>query len=115
MNWNKKFLLQLGLAFTLIYAGISSFLYPYDWIGYVPAWINLFKVTPLLALHGHAVAEIILGLWLLSNWKLRWASWLTALDIAVILLVNGFGRSIFPITFRDVGLLCMAIYLALAN
>lgn len=110
---NKKYLLNIGLAFTLLYAGISSFLKPTDWIGYVPHWVNLFHVTPLLALLGHAVFEILAGLWLLSNWKIKVSAWVVALDMGVILLANGL--AIFPITFRDVGLLFMAIYLAMDN
>ena len=112
---NKKYLINLGLAFTLIYAGISAFLYPNDWVGFVPQWVEKFGTSQLLALHIHSVVEIILGLWLLSNWKIKWAGIITALDIAAILLVNGFGRGIFLITFRDVGLLLMAIYLAVAQ
>ncbi len=112
---NKKYLLNLGLAFTLIYAGISSFLYPNDWVGFVPQWVEKLGTSQLLALHLHSVVELILGLWLLSNWRVKWVALITALDIAAILLVGGFGQSIFLITFRDVGLLLAAIYLAAAD
>src|SRR5689334_3824409 len=111
---NKKYLLQFGLAFVLLYAGISAFLQPFDWIGYVPMWVTKFGTSRELALHLHSIAEIILGLWLLSNIKIRWAAWITALDIAAIILVNGFNPELFLITFRDVALVFMALYLALA-
>ena len=111
---NKKYLLQFGLAFVLIYAGVASFIHPLDWIGFVPSWIGKFGVSRELALHLHAAGEIALGAWLLSNWKIRWAGWLAAADMVVIILANGLGAGIFLITFRDVGLLFMALYLAVA-
>lgn len=112
---NKKYLINLGLAFTLIYAGVSSFLYPTDWVGFVPVWVEKFGTSQMLALQMHATAELILGAWLLSNWKVKWAGAVVALDMAAILLVNGFDKSIFLVTFRDVGLLLAAIYLAVAD
>lgn len=112
---NKKYLLQFGLAFTLLYAGISALVHPYDWIGFVPMWITQFGITREFALRSHSVVEILLAVWLLSNKKINLAGLVTALDMAVILLANGFGRGTFLITFRDAGLLFMAIYLAVAD
>lgn len=109
----KKYILQIGLAFTLLYAGISSFLHPYDWVGFVPTWVEKFGTSQLLALHMHGVVEIILGLLLLTGWQRKWISLLVALDILAILLVNGFAGNMFLITFRDVGLFAMALYLYL--
>ena len=109
----KQYVLKLGLAFTLLYAAIDSIMHPRDWIGYVPNWVNSFGVTRDLALLGHSFAEISLAILLLIGWKQRFIASLIALDILVILLINGFGRSIFPVTFRDVGLLAVAVYLAL--
>ncbi len=109
---SKKYILQLGLAFVLIYAGISAFIYPNDWIGYVPGWVEKFGTSQILALHLHSLVEILLGIWLISNWKVKLAGLITALDILAILIMGGFGRSVFLVTFRDVGLASMAIYLA---
>lgn len=108
----KEYILKLGLAFTLIYAGIDSLLHPLDWIGFVPTWVNSLGVTRELALSGHSFIEIILAVLLLVGWKKRIVASLIALDILVIILINGFGRSVFPVTFRDVGLLAIAAYLA---
>ena len=115
MPFTKKYLLNFGLAFTLFYAGIAAFMNPFDWIGFVPMWVEKFGTSRELALHMHSVAEILLGVWLLSNWKVQWAGLVVALDILVILLVNGFSGGVLLITFRDVGLLFTAIYLALTN
>lgn len=112
---NKKYLLNIGLAFTLLYAGIAAFVNPSDWVGFVPQWVGNFGLSRELALHTHSVVEILLGVWLLSNWKVRWAGLISALDILAILLATGFSGGILLITFRDVGLLFMAIYLAVES
>ncbi|HEX5429475.1 MAG TPA: DoxX family membrane protein [Patescibacteria group bacterium] len=106
-----KYLLQVGLAFTLLFAGIDSFVHINDWVGFVPAWVENFGVSRELALHLHGGGEIILGLLLLSNWKTRVFAALTALDFLAIIFLNGFGRGIFLETFRDVGLFFTALYL----
>jgi len=115
MTIDKKYLLNIGLAFTLLYAGIMAFVNPLDWVGFVPSWVTNFGLSRELALHTHSVVEILLGVWLLSNWKVKWAGWASALDIAIILLATGFSSGILLITFRDVGLLFMAAFLAVAN
>ena len=111
---NKKYLLNFGLAFVFLFAGISSFLRPYDWVGFVPMWVVKFGVSQMAALHIHAVVEILLGLLLLGNIKTKWVGLIAALDLAAIIVVNGFGAGILLITFRDVGLVFMALYLAAA-
>ena len=109
MNFTKKYLLNIGLAFVLLYAGINILLHPLDWIGYVPTWVTNFKVTREFMLQSHGIFEIILGLWLLSNWKVKWAGLIAALDIASIVLFTGTAQLL--VTFRDVGLVFMGIYL----
>lgn len=110
---NKVFLLRFGLAFTLIYAGLDSFLNPNDWLGYVPLWTQNFGISRLLALHLHSLVELLLGLALLFNFKTRGAALMASLDLAIIIAVNGFGRNVLLVTFRDVGLFFMALHLFL--
>lgn len=109
---DKKILLRVGLAFTLLFAGIDSFLNTKDWLWFVPTWVEKFGITTELALHAHAAVEIILGLLLLSGWKLRWAAAIVAMDMLVIIFANGWSRALFLTTFRDVGLFFTAVYLA---
>ena len=113
MNINKKYLLQIGLAFVFLYAGISSFIKPLDWIGFVPSWVSMFGVTRTVALHMHAVIEILLGLLFLTNFKIRFVAIIAAADLLAIISVNGFSPAIFTTTFRDVGLFFMALFLAI--
>jgi len=113
--FTKKYILNIGLAFTLLYAGISALLFPFDWIGFVPVWVENLGFSQELALHMHSVVEIILGVLLLCNIKTRIVAGIIALDIAAIVILGGFGRGMFLVTFRDVGLVCTALYLALSE
>lgn len=109
----KQYVLRVGLAFTLLYAGIDSLLSPSDWIGFVPVWVQSLHITRLFALQSHSVVEIVLAVLLLTGWQKRAVASLVFLDILAIIMVNGFGPSVFQVTFRDVGLLAIALYLAL--
>lgn len=110
-----KYLLQIGLAFVLIYAGVDAFLHPFDWIGYVPHWVQFFHLSRAQFLHLHSAAEIILGILLLANYKLRIAAFLVFLDLLAIVIFGGFSRAVFLTTFRDIGLLFMAVALVLIS
>src|SRR5262245_42724523 len=112
---NKKYLLNIGLAFVLLYAGISILIWPNDWIGYVPQWVENFGVSRNFMLMSHGIFESVLGLWILSNKKVKWAALLAALDIASIIIFAGLNYQMLLTTFRDVGLIFMAIYLFLDN
>lgn len=99
-------LLRLGLAFSFLYAGISSLLTPNDWLGYLPAFIPQANRLDLLKLF--SVYEIGLGLWLLAGRYIKYAALLGALTLVGVVVVN---LSIFSVTFRDVGLIFAALAL----
>lgn len=109
----KKYLLQFGLAFVLIYASVDALLHPVDWVGFIPAWTENFGISQGLALHLHAALQIILGLALLLNYKVKTISLIVAINIAVLMAVNGFSRAVFTATFRDVAIFFMALYLGI--
>jgi len=106
-----KSLLQLGLAFVLIYAGIDALRYPLDWVGFVPTWVRIFHVSRESFLMAHSIGEIVIGLWLLIDKAIRIAALLAFLDLLAIIVFSGFDRAVFTTTFRDVGLLFMALAL----
>lgn len=111
---NKTYVLKVGLAFTLLYAAISALIMPLAWIGFVPAWIVSFThLSASFILTAHSVVEIVLGLLLLLPGKQQLVSWLIALDLLAIVLMNGFGSGVFSVTFRDVGLIAIAVYLGI--
>ena len=103
-----KLFLRIGLAFTLIYAGIMIFVNPESWIGYIPEFIRTLSGDGYVSLYGHAGLDLLLGVWLLSGWKTFWPALLTALNMFMITIFN---IGALEIVFRDVGLLFAAIAL----
>lgn len=101
-------LLRIGLAIMFLYAAISSFLQPSEWIGYLPGFIAQF-FDPELVLKVFSVVEIMVATWLLSGVYTRYA----ALAAGVMLLgitISNF--SLLAISFRDIGLAFTAFALA---
>src|SRR5256885_15060619 len=94
-----KIALRLGLSFVFLYASVSAFLSPNDWIWYIPDWIQ--KIAPaILLLHIHSATELILGIWLLIGWKSFFSAVFAAADLLVI---NLFNISILSVVFLDIG------------
>jgi hypothetical protein len=104
-----KLLLSAGLAFVFAYAAYGSLTHPQEWLGYVPAFLT-HLATPLTLVRLIAVFELLLAVWLLSAKYHKYAALLSALMLAGIILTNW---SQLIVTFRDVGLLCMALALFL--
>ena len=110
MNFDAKFFLRIGLAFVFVYAAISAFIDPEAWIGFVPSWVG--NIERAYTLFVHDIVNLVLGLWLLSGRKTYWASVVSAVVLAVIVLVN---LGSFIITFRDIGLFFAAVALAIMS
>ena len=100
-------ILSLGLAFVFLYAGVASLMNPQLWASYLPQFMGNFIALDV-AIKLIAVYEIALGLLLVSGKFRKIASALSALTLAGI-IVSSLNQ--FVITFRDVGLLMMAVAL----
>jgi len=101
--------LRIGLATVFLYAAISSFLSPNDWIGYLPTFIkDIFPATVLLNIF--SVIELLLAAWLLSGVLTRYAALVCVVMLAGIVASN---VTLLPISFRDIGLIFAALALAL--
>lgn len=115
MNWRMvtsehlaPLLIRTGLAIVFLYAAISSFINPTEWIGYFPPFLtDLIPSTILLPVF--SLYELGLALWLLSGFYSRYAGIVAALTLAGIVVTN---FSLFAISFRDIGLIFTAIALA---
>ena len=110
----KTYILNLGLAFVLIYAGIDQLLHPLDWVGYIPSWA-LFGQTPEQSLVVHSILALLLAAAFLINIKTRWVGASGTLFFLSIILANGFSRGVFLVTFRDVAMVTSSLYLAVAG
>ena len=103
--------LRVGLATVFTYAAISSFLNPLEWVGYLPAVItDHFQAEAVLKVF--SVYELLLAAWLLSGVYVRFVGLLCAATLAGITVSN---FSLFAISFRDIGLIFMALALAFTN
>ena len=102
-----SFLLRSGLAIVFLYAGVSAFLNPTAWIGFVPMWIrNIISENIFLPIH--ATLDVVIGIWLISGKKIFYASIVASLAILSILIFN---IGALEILFRDVAILFMALAL----
>jgi len=101
-------LLRIGLATMFLYAAISSFLDPREWVGYLPAMLTS-RFDAETVLRFFSVYELILATWLLSGVYVRYAALLCAATLAGIVVTN---FSLFAISFRDIGLIFAALALA---
>lgn len=100
----RQLVMRLGLAFVLLFAGISILSNPSDWIGFVPEWMDNF-IPRETFLQIHAYFEILLAvLTIFNKWpKILYA--VTALDMLSILIFYG----VDSVTFRDIGVLALAV------
>lgn len=101
-------LLRLGLAFVFLYAAVSSFQHPLEWVGYLPGFLTK-TVDAHTLLKIFSIIEIVLALWLLTAKFTRYAALAAAFMLAGIIVVNP-GQLL--IAFRDVGLVTAALALA---
>lgn len=101
--------LVAGLVFVFVYAAVMSFRHPLEWVGYVPGFLTRF-VAALTLVKLIAAYELVLAAWLLSGRYRKYAALLSAATLGGIIVLN-WGQMI--VTFRDVGLLCMALALFL--
>jgi len=105
---SASLLLRIGLSFVFFYAAVAAFLDPFSWSGFFPDWLKTPSRDGLL-LPVYSVAEIVLALWLLSDWKIFYASILAALTVGGIIILN---IGSMDIVFRDVAIFFAALALA---
>lgn len=116
MNWKaitdnngvSMLLVRIGLAIVFLYAAVSSFLDPREWLGFLPPFLTRIIDGELL-LKVFSVYELLLAAWLLSGVYVRYVGLLCAATLAGIVVSN---FSLFAISFRDIGLMFAALALA---
>lgn len=100
-------LLRIALAFAFLFAAVSSFITPSDWIGYFPAVMrNIVPGTVLLPIFSGI--ELIVAMTLLVGWYTRYVALFAAAMLAGIVIAN---PAQLPVTFRDVSLVIAALAL----
>lgn len=105
------FLLRFGVAFTFLYASISAFANPDPWLGYFPGFIRD-RASDLMLLYTWGTGEFIIGLWLLSGYRIFIPSIAASSLMLGIFIFNFYS---LYITFRNVAILCTSIALAIMS
>jgi uncharacterized membrane protein YphA (DoxX/SURF4 family) len=104
-------LIRTGLAIVFLYAAISALRTPEAWIGYVPPFTA--HIMPLhTILDVLSISQIILAVWLLSGWFIKYAA---AGAIALLAGIVAFNLGSLIVTFRDVGILFAALALIILD
>lgn len=105
-------LLRVGVAFAFLYPPVSALVGdPYTWFGYFPAFLTGY-LPDLVMLHLFGAVEAVVGLWILSGYRIFLPSALATLMLLAIVVFN---PSQFDVVFRDLSIACMALALALIN
>jgi len=102
--------LRLGIAFAFLYPPFAALSDPSSWIGYFPQFIRDLPINTVLLLHTFGVVEVVIALWLISGWKVRYPALLAALMLAAIVIFN---TNQFGLLFRDLAIAVAAVALAL--
>ncbi len=103
------FLLRFGVAFTFLYASISAFLNPVPWLSYFPDFIRAMVPDSLLLL-SWGIGELVIGVWILSGYRIFLPSMAAASLMFGIFL---FDFHSINIIFRNVAILCTSLSLAI--
>jgi len=110
-DFDKEFLvssfLRYGLAIVFLYAAFSAFLNPSNWIGFIPDYLT-FGLSKSLLLTLFSTYELILGLLLLSNYKIFKTSIFSTITLFLII---GLNIQVLDIVFRDLAIIFMSLTL----
>src|SRR3972149_11576331 len=108
MKNSSYHILRVGLAITFLWIGILIFKNPVAWGQMVQPWAAaLLPVSLKSAMIMNALLDVLVGIFLLIDVQVLWASLLGALHLLLVLVVVG----INGITTRDIGLLAGAMSL----
>ena len=108
-------LIRAGLAFVFMYAGVAIFIEPANWVGYLPLFLEDIGLGLSLNewLKVHGVFDIVLGVWILSG---LWRAYAGVIAGVTFVLITGFsGTESLVVTFRNIGLACMAFSYAIGD
>lgn len=100
-------LLRSSLAFAFLYAGVSGFLDPVSWVGFIPPFVGRI-VDPILLLTVFGIVEVLLALWLVWGKRTDIAAGISVLLLLGITLSSP-GQ--FILLFRDLTLAGAALSL----
>jgi uncharacterized membrane protein YphA (DoxX/SURF4 family) len=101
--------LRIGLATVFAYAAYEAFLVPVNFLKYIPGFVQTI-ISPDLFLPVFGTMELILVVWLLVGWRVRYAAIAAFFLMAAIVTFN---PAYFSILFRNIAIGFAALALAL--
>lgn len=88
-----RWILQLGLALTILWFGVSQLMDPSKWQGYLPAWaIGLSFISTTTLIYLNAIFEVFTSLFLIFNQYVKFFSFILALHMLLIIFHLGFNE-----------------------
>lgn len=106
-----SFTLRLALAFAFLYPPVAAFLFPDNWIWFVPDIVQQF-MPKLLFMQLFGVFEILVAGAILYMKNPTLPTLFACLTLAAIIVLNA---SAFDVTFRDVSILLAGIALVMMH
>lgn len=103
-------ILRLGLGITFVLTGFLILKDNDKWTHMLPGWFSKYIGSARSFMVGTAWFDLILGAWIVSGYLTGIAASLAALHLLGVLLVSG--KDEFHEVYRDIGLLFMAVALA---
>ena len=110
-GYNLLFL-RIGLGVVFFWFGVDKFIHPDFWIGFIPGYmIPLIPVSLALFNVIQGVVETVVGVLLIIGlWRQVAAIFAGLILIPIIVVTFGFGT--YDLALRDIGLLSIAVVLA---
>ncbi|HAV11511.1 MAG TPA: hypothetical protein DCX32_03125 [Candidatus Moranbacteria bacterium] len=112
METTPKYILKFGIGITFFVTGFLILLNPEGWALMIKPWaLELLPVPAVSVMVTTAYFDMLLGIWLMIEWK-SWISYaLASLHLAMVLAVSG----IDEVTYRDIGLLAATLALLISG
>ncbi len=104
-----QLVLRIGIAFAFLYPPLSALFDPVAWLSYFPAWM-LGYVPDAVLLHSFGVLEVVLGIWILSGWRVFLPSVVATLILVAVVLIDLYN---FDVLFRDLSIAAAGLALAI--
>lgn len=103
-------ILRLGLGITFVLTSILILKDDDKWAHMVPDWFAKYVPSVRTFMIGTAWFDLLVGIWLLSGYFTGFAAIVAAIHLLGVLIATG--HHTFHETYRDIGLLFMAVALA---
>ena len=112
MGKTSSLLLRVALAFAFLYPAYGFWTNPNDWIGYIPEFARNVGLSQGVLLMLIAGLHLIIGLWVLSGWRIFIPSIIAAVFLGSVVYFN---QNQLDIVFRDISLALVAVALAFGS